>query len=30
VRSSRPDDALPIDDALDGLYTTLFTDQILY
>jgi hypothetical protein len=23
-------DALPIDDALDGLYTTLFTDQILY
>jgi hypothetical protein len=23
-------DALPIDDALDGLYATLFTDQILY
>ncbi|HLJ56061.1 MAG TPA: hypothetical protein VKT77_13560 [Chthonomonadaceae bacterium] len=23
-------DALPIDDALDGLYTTLFTDQILF
>ncbi len=23
-------DALPIDDALDGLYSTLFTDQILY